>query len=64
MSLAAGIAAIGASFLSLTVVLLVVYLVTSEGFLEFGCSMVGALLLFWAVEAGRAWRSANGGARS
>lgn len=62
VSLAAGIAAVGASFLTLTVVLLAVFAVASEGFLEFGCSMVGAWLLFWAVEARRAWRSANGGA--
>lgn len=64
VSLAAGIVAIGASFLVLSAVLLVVRLVASEGFLEFGCSMVGALLLFWAVEAGRAWRAANGAPRS
>lgn len=59
VSLAAGIAAVGVSFLTLTVVLLAVYLVASEGFLEFGCSMVFALLAFWSVEAIRAWRVAN-----
>lgn len=63
VSLAAGIVAIGASFLVLSAVLVVVRLVASEGFLEFGCSMVGALLLFWSVEAARAWRAANSGTR-
>ena len=59
MSLAAGIAAVFASFMTLTVVLLVVYLVTSEHFLEFGTAMVASFLLLWGVEAARAWRAAN-----
>ena len=60
VSLAAGIAAMGATFLTLTVVLLVVYTATNTGFLEFGCALVAAFLLFWGVEAIRAWRAANG----
>lgn len=59
-SLAAGIAAVGASFVTLTAVLLVVYTATDAGFLEFGSSMVASLLLFWGVEAVRGWRAANG----
>lgn len=60
VSLAAGIAAVGASFLTLTVVLLVVYTATKAGFFEFGCALVAAFLLFWGIEAARAWRAANG----
>ncbi|OUO45822.1 hypothetical protein B5F79_08720 [Olsenella sp. An285] len=60
VSLAAGIAAVGMSLLTLTAVLLVVYTATNAGFLEFGCAMVGSFLLFWAVEAVRGWRAANG----
>ena len=50
----------GVTFLTLTVVLLVVYTATNTGFLEFGCALVAAFLLFWGVEAIRAWRAANG----
>ena len=60
VSLVSGIAAVGVSFLSLTVVLLVVYTATNAGFLEFGCALVAAFLIFWGVEAIRAWRVANG----
>ena len=60
VSLASGIAAVGVSFFSLTVVLLVVYTATNAGFLEFGCALVAAFLLFWGIEAIRAWRVANG----
>ena len=56
----ASLAAVSMSFLVLTVVLLVVYAATNAGFLEFGCALVGSFLLFWAVEAIRAWRAANG----
>ena len=59
-SLAAGIAAVGVSFVTLTAVLLVVYTATDAGLLEFGSSMVASLLLFWGVEAVRGWRAANG----
>ena len=61
VSLAAGLTAIGVSFVSLTVVLLVVYTATDTGFLEFGSSMVVSMLLFWAIEAVRGWRVANRG---
>ena len=60
VSLAAGMVAVLVSFLTLTVVLLVVYLVTSRHFLEFGVATVASFLLFWSVEAARAWRAANG----
>lgn len=60
VSLATCIAAVLVSFITLTVVLLVVYTATGTGFLEFGCAMVGSFLLFWAVEAVRGWRAANG----
>lgn len=63
VSLAAGLAAMGVTFLTLTVVLLVVYTATNTGFLEFGCALVAAFLLFWGVEAIRAWRAANGRSR-
>lgn len=60
VSLASGLAAVIVSFLTLTVVLLVVYTATNTGFLEFGCALVASFLLFWGVEAIRAWRAANG----
>ena len=60
LSLASGIAAVGASMVSLSVVLLVVYTATGTGFLEFGSSMVASFLLFWVIEAVRGWRAANG----
>ena len=63
ISLAAGIAAVGVSFLTLTVVLLVVYTATNAGFLEFGCAMVGSFLLFWGVESIRVLRAAHKGSR-
>ena len=59
VSLAAGLAAVTVSFLTLTVVLLVVYTATNAGFLEFGCALVVSFLLFWGIEAIRAWRAAN-----
>ena len=59
-TLASGLAAVIVSFLTLTVVLLVVYTDTNTGFLEFGCALVASFLLFWGVEAIRAWRAANG----
>ena len=59
-TLASGLAAVIVSFLTLTVVLLVVYTATNTGFLEFGCALVASFLLFWGVEAIRAWRAANG----
>lgn len=59
-TLASGLAAVIVSFLTLTIVLLVVYTATNTGFLEFGCALVAAFLLFWGIEAIRAWRAANG----
>ena len=63
VSLAAGLAAGSMSFLVLTVVLLVVYAATNAGVVEFGCALVGSFLLFWGVEAIRAWRATNGRSR-
>ncbi len=60
VSVSAGIASIMVSFLVLSGVMCTVYLVTDTGFLEFGCAMAASFLLFWAVEALRAWRAANG----
>ena len=59
VSLASCLAAVIVSFLTLAVVLLVVYTATNAGFLEFGCALVVAFLLFWGIEAARAWRAAN-----
>ena len=59
-SLASGIAAVGVSYDTLTVVLLEVYTATDTGFLEFGSSMVVSFLLVWVIEAVRGWRAANG----
>ena len=59
VSLGSGLAAVLVSFVTLTVVLLVVYSVTGTGFLEFGCALVAAFLLFWGIEAARAWGAAN-----
>ena len=59
VSLASCLAAVIVSFLTLAVVLLVVYTATNTGFLEFGCALVAAFLLFWGIEAARAWRAAN-----
>ena len=60
VSLASCLAAVIVSFLTLAVVLLVVYTATNAGFLEFGCALVASFLLFWSIEAIRAWRAANG----
>ena len=59
VSLASCLAAVIVSFLTLAVVLLVVYTATNAGFLEFGCALVAAFLLFWGIEAARAWRAAT-----
>lgn len=60
VNLAAGIASVFVSFLVLSGALLAVYLREEERLLEFGCAMVASFLLFWAIEALRAWRVANG----
>lgn len=67
VSVTAGIASVMVSYLMLLVALLVVYVVADgagDEFLVFACSMVALFLLFWAVEAVRAWRAANGGPRA
>lgn len=64
VSVGAGLAGILVSFLAQTGALLVAYLVLRERLLEFGCSMVASFLVFWGVEAGRAWRAANGRGRA
>lgn len=64
VSVAAGIASVMVSYLMLLAALLVAYVADSDGFLVFACSMVALFLLFWAVEAVRAWRAANGGPRA
>ena len=60
VSLAAGLGSVMFSFLALTVCVAVVYSVSVAVLMEFGCTMVASFLLFWAVEAVRAWRAANG----
>lgn len=54
------LASIIVSFLTMMAAIFVVYLVSSESVLVFGCSMVVAFLLFWGVESLRAWRAATG----
>ncbi|WP_417572588.1 hypothetical protein [Paratractidigestivibacter faecalis] len=48
------------SFLMLSLALLAVRVLAAEKVLPFGCAMVAAFLLFWAVEAVRGWMAANG----
>lgn len=60
VSVGAGIASILASFLVMSCAILAVRLLAGSGFVEFGFSMVASFLLFWGVEAVRAWRAANG----
>lgn len=62
VDLGAGIASVLASFLVLSAALASVGLATSEGFVEYGCSTAITFLVFWAVEAARAWRAAASGA--
>ena len=60
VSVGAGIASILASFLVMSCAILAVRLLSGSGFVEFGFSMVASFLVFWGVEAVRAWRAANG----
>lgn len=60
VSVGSGLAGILVSFLFLTGALLAAYLASGERLLEFGSSMVVSFLAFWGIEAGRAWRAANG----
>lgn len=62
VSMGAGVASILASFFVLSAALLAVRLATDAGFVEYGCSTAAAFLVFWAVEAVRAWRAAKSGA--
>ena len=56
--MATGLASIISSFLLLSLALLAVYAAASQKVLVFGCAMVAAFLLFWAVEAIRARKAA------
>ncbi|WP_418827988.1 hypothetical protein [Paratractidigestivibacter sp.] len=58
VNMAAGLASIFSSFLLLSLALLAVFVAASQKLLVFGCAMVAAFLLFWAVEAIRAWKAA------
>ena len=60
VSVGLGVASILASFLMLSLALLAVRVLAAEKVLPFGCAMVAAFLLFWAVEAVRGWMAANG----
>lgn len=60
VSVSLGAVSILASFLLLSLALVVVRVVAAEKLLPFGCAMVAAFLLFWAVEAVRGWMAANG----
>lgn len=56
-----GLLSVVVSFVSLTLVLLVVWIVAPAQELVFGTVMVSAYLVLWGVEAVRAWRAANKG---
>ena len=60
VSVGLGVASILVSFLMLSLALLAVRVLAAEKVLPFGCAMVAAFLLFWAVEAVRGWMAANG----
>lgn len=62
VSVGMGLASIFVSFMFMTLALLAAYLAAKDEVLAFGCAMVATFLLFWAVEAVRGWRAANGGA--
>lgn len=55
-----GLLSVVVSFVSLTLVLLAVWIVAPDRELVFGTVMVVAYLTLWGVEAIRAWRAANG----
>lgn len=59
VSMARGVLSVLVSFATLTLLLLVVWLVAPEEELVFGGAMVSAYLVLWSIEAVRAWRSAN-----
>lgn len=55
----AGFAGILCSYTLLVLALIAVWIFRREQVLAFGCAEAASLLLFWGVEAWRAWRSAN-----
>lgn len=61
VNLSLGMLSIFSSFVFLSLAQVVVYRLASEKALAFGCAMVASFLLFWAVEAVRAWKAANSG---
>ncbi|MDO4848585.1 MAG: hypothetical protein Q4B45_02245 [Coriobacteriia bacterium] len=61
VNLSLGMVSIFSSFVLLSLAQLVVYRLASEKALTFGCAMVASFLLFWAIEAARAWKAANSG---
>lgn len=54
-----GLLSVIVSFVTLTLVLLAVWIVAPEQELVFGTVMVSAYLALWGVEAVRAWRAAT-----
>ncbi|MBO7674384.1 MAG: hypothetical protein J6S63_05190 [Atopobiaceae bacterium] len=63
VSVGAGLASIMASFVMMSVAVLVVRIAAPHDVLLFGVAEVASFLLLWAIEAGRAWRDAQRGAR-
>ncbi len=61
VNLSLGMVSIFSSFVLLSLAQLAVYRLASEKALTFGCAMVASFLLFWAIEAARAWKAANSG---
>jgi uncharacterized BrkB/YihY/UPF0761 family membrane protein len=61
MNMALGLLSVLVSFVSLTLILLIVWLVAPKYELTFGIAMVSAYLGVWLVNAGRAWYAANTG---
>ncbi len=59
VSVGLGLASVAISFISLTLVLLAVWLIVPEQELTFGVSMIVGYLALWGIEAVRAWRAAK-----
>lgn len=59
IGVAAGLVSVIASFILLAGALLVVWFVSRDEVLPFGCAEAVSFLLVWTVEAWRAWRDAN-----
>lgn len=64
VSMAAGMASVLSSFLFLSLALLAVYVAAGTEVLTFGCAMILSFLLFWAIEAVRAWKAAQAAQRA